>query len=97
MAMSYAPWWTPMDHPLVGAAARASEAVAGNESIVSPSLAGTAPMHAVCARHDVPTVTLGAGRTDCMAHAPDENYRIDDAATAARITARFLDEFAALS
>jgi acetylornithine deacetylase/succinyl-diaminopimelate desuccinylase-like protein len=96
MAMSYAPWWTPMDHPLVAAAALASEAVAGNDSIVAPSMSGTAPMHEICARHNVPTVSLGAGRTDCMAHAPDENYRLDDAATAARITARFLDEFAAL-
>ena len=96
MAMSYAPWWTPMDHPLVGAAKRASEGVVGVPSLVSPSLSGTAPMHEICAQHNVPTVTLGAGRTDCMAHAPDENYRLDDAATAARITARFLDEFAAL-
>ncbi len=85
-----------MDHPLVGAVARASEAVTGKSALISPSLAGTVPMYEVCAQHNVPTVTLGAGRIDCMAHAPDENYRLDDAATAARITARFLREFAAL-
>ena len=96
MATSYAPWWTPTDHPLVGAAKRASESVAGKEAIIAPSISGTAPMHEICAQHGVPTVSLGAGRTDCMAHAPNENYRLDDAATAARITARFLDEFAAL-
>jgi acetylornithine deacetylase/succinyl-diaminopimelate desuccinylase-like protein len=94
--MSYLPWWTPMDHPLISAAARASEAVTGKESLISPSLAGTVPMAEVCAEHNVPNVTLGAARIDCKAHAPNENYRLDDAATAARITARFLDEFARL-
>jgi acetylornithine deacetylase/succinyl-diaminopimelate desuccinylase-like protein len=96
MSTSYRPWWTPMDDPLVRAACAASEAVVGKESVVSPSAAGTAPMWEVCSAHDVPTATLGAGRTDSRAHAPDENYRLDDAATAARITGRFLDEFAAL-
>jgi acetylornithine deacetylase/succinyl-diaminopimelate desuccinylase-like protein len=96
MAMSYRPWWTPMDHPLVLAAIRASEEVTGKSSIVSPSLGGTAPMFEICAEQDVPCVTLGASRADCMAHAPDENYRIADATIGARITARFLDEFARL-
>ncbi len=96
MKTSYRPWWTPMDHPLVRAAAAAAEAVTGNGAIIDPSLPGTAPMWEVCGRHDVPNVTLGAGRVDCKAHAPDENYRLDDAATAARITARFLEEFARL-
>jgi acetylornithine deacetylase/succinyl-diaminopimelate desuccinylase-like protein len=94
--MSYRPWWTPMDHPLIGAAARASEAVTGKESLISPSLAGTVPMAEVCAKHNMPNVTLGAARIDCKAHAPDENYRLEDAATAARITARFIEEFARL-
>jgi acetylornithine deacetylase/succinyl-diaminopimelate desuccinylase-like protein len=93
---SYRPWWTPTDHPLVQAARAASEGVLGKDALVSPSMAGTAPMWEVCGRHDVPNVSLGAGRNDCMAHAPNENYRLGDAATAARITARFLDEFAAL-
>jgi acetylornithine deacetylase/succinyl-diaminopimelate desuccinylase-like protein len=94
--MSYRPWWTPMDDPLIGAAARASEAVTGKESLISPSIAGTIPMAEVCRQYNVPNVTLGAGRIDSKAHAPDENYRLEDAATAARITARFLDEFTRL-
>ena len=44
----------------------------------------------------MPCTTLGAGRDDCDAHAPDENIRIEDLATATRMTARFLDRFAAL-
>jgi acetylornithine deacetylase/succinyl-diaminopimelate desuccinylase-like protein len=94
--MRYRPWWTPMDDPLVLAAVRASEAVTGKSSLVSPSMGGTAPMHEVCAEYDVPCVTLGSARTDCMAHAPDENFRIADAAIGAKITARFLEEFAKL-
>jgi acetylornithine deacetylase/succinyl-diaminopimelate desuccinylase-like protein len=96
MEMSYRPWWTPVDHPLVRAAAAASEAVLGKEATISPSMAGTAPMWEVCVNHDVPNVSLGAGRNDCMAHAPDENYRLEDAQIAARMTARFIDEFARL-
>ena len=44
----------------------------------------------------MPLTTLGAGRDDCDAHAPNENVRIEDLATATRITGRFLDRFARL-
>ena len=44
----------------------------------------------------VPATSLGAGRADCSAHAPDENIRIADLVTAARITGRFIDAFARL-
>ncbi len=57
---------------------------------------GTAPMWQVCGRDRVPSTSLGGGTWDCHAHAPDENVRLDYAADAARVTARFLDEFAAL-
>ncbi|HEY3523295.1 MAG TPA: M20/M25/M40 family metallo-hydrolase [Candidatus Limnocylindrales bacterium] len=89
-------WWTPPDHPLIDAAARASEAVAHKPTIRRVSMAGTVPMHQVCAEHGVPATLLGAGRDDCRAHAPNENVRIDDLGTAARIMARFIDELAAL-
>ena len=89
-------WWTPVDHPIHDAAARASEAVAGKPAIRAVSMPGTVPMWQVCARHRVPLTTIGAGRDDCRAHAPDENVRLDDLATATRIAARFYAEFAAL-
>lgn len=89
-------WWTPPDHPLLDAAARASEAVTGKPSSRWVSMPGTVPMHQVCAAYRVPCTLLGAGRDDAHAHAPDENVRIDDLARATRITARFLDELAAL-
>jgi acetylornithine deacetylase/succinyl-diaminopimelate desuccinylase-like protein len=90
-------WWTPPSHPLLDAAAEASEAVVGKPVVRYVSMPGTVPMYQVCATHRVPCTTLGAGRDDCHAHAPDENVRLDDLATATRITARFLDVFAALA
>jgi acetylornithine deacetylase/succinyl-diaminopimelate desuccinylase-like protein len=89
-------WWTPPDHPLVLAAGGAAEDVTGQSATYSVSMAGTVPMFQVCATNRVPCTTLGAGRDDCDAHAPDENIRIEDLATATRMTARFLDRFAAL-
>lgn len=89
-------WWTPPEHPLLDAATRASETVVGRPAVRYVSGAGTVPMYQVCAAHRVPCTSLGAARDDCHAHAPDENVRLDDLATATRITARFLDELAAL-
>ncbi len=88
-------WWTPPDHPIVQAAAAASEVVTGEQASIGVSMPGTVPMYQVCAEHRVPATTLGAGRDDCRAHAPDENVRLEDLAAATRITARFLEAFAA--
>lgn len=89
-------WWTPPDHPVVTEAARVSTEVAGLEATIGVAMAGTVPMAQVCAEHRVPATSLGAGRADCRAHAPDENIRIEDLATATRITGRFIDAFAQL-
>jgi acetylornithine deacetylase/succinyl-diaminopimelate desuccinylase-like protein len=88
--------WTPPDDPILDAAARASEAVFGGPSVRFVSMAGTAPMWQVCGRDHVPMTSLGGGTVDCHAHAPDENVRLDYAAHAARVTARFLEEFASI-
>lgn len=90
-------WWSPVDHPVVVAAGAAAEAVTGQSPSYSVSMSGTVPMHQVCAQYRVPLTSLGAGRDDCDAHAPNENIRIEDLATATRITGRFLDRFAALA
>ena len=89
-------YWTEAEDPILDAAARASEAIFGAPSVRYVSMPGTAPMWQVCGRDRVPSTSLGGGTWDCHAHAPDENVRLDYAADAARITARFLDEFAAL-
>ncbi len=89
-------YWTPGDHPILDAATRVSEAVFGLPATRYVSMSGTAPMWQVCGRDHVPSTSLGGGSADCRAHAPDENVRLDYAAKAAQLTARFLDEFAAL-
>ncbi|MEO5966290.1 MAG: M20/M25/M40 family metallo-hydrolase, partial [Candidatus Limnocylindrales bacterium] len=89
-------WWTPPGHPLVQAAAAVSSEVARMDATIGVSFAGTVPMHQVCAQYRVPATTLGAGRADCRAHAPDENIRIDDLVAATRMMGRFIDAFARL-
>ncbi len=89
-------YWTRSDDPILDAAAVVSEAIFGQPATRYVSMPGTAPMWQVCGRHGVPATTLGGGTWDCHAHAPDENVRLDYAAHAARITARFLDAFAAI-
>jgi len=89
-------WWTQPDHVVVVTAAAVSSEVAGLEATLGVSMAGTVPMAQVCAQHRVPCTTLGAGRADCRAHAPDENIRIDDLAAATRMMGRFVDAFARL-
>ena len=90
-------YWTQADHPLLAAASRVSEAVFGKPAVRYVSTPGVAPMGQVCGRDLVPMTSLGCATVDTRAHAPDENVRLDLAAQAARLTARFLDEFAALS
>ncbi|HEU0243911.1 MAG TPA: M20/M25/M40 family metallo-hydrolase, partial [Candidatus Limnocylindrales bacterium] len=89
-------WWTPPSHPVVQTAAAVSAEVAGMPASIGVSFPGTVPMHQVCARYRVPATTLGAGRADCRAHAPDENIRIDDLVAATKMMGRFLDAFARL-
>lgn len=89
-------WWTPPDHVVIATAARVSSEVAGQEATIGVSMPGTVPMSQVCERHRVPATTLGAGRADCRAHAPDENIRIDDLAAATRMMGRFVDALARL-
>ncbi len=89
-------WWTPPSHPVVQTAAAVSAEVAGMPPSIGVSFPGTVPMHQVCARYRVPATTLGAGRADCRAHAPDENIRIDDLVAATKMMGRFLDAFARL-
>jgi len=50
----------------------------------------------VCATGNLPAVSLGASDDDARMHAPDESWSLAGAALAAQMTARFLDEFAAI-
>ena len=89
-------YWTRADDPMLDAATRVSESVFDMPSVRYVSMPGVAPMWQVCGRDKIPMTSLGGGASDCRAHAPDENVHLGYAAKAAQVTARFLDEFAAI-
>jgi acetylornithine deacetylase/succinyl-diaminopimelate desuccinylase-like protein len=90
------PYWTSISDPIVDAAERAHEGIFEQAPLRWFSAGGTAPMHQVCAPHRLPMVTLGAGDAEVRAHAPNESYSLDLMRRAAKVTGRFLREFAAI-
>jgi acetylornithine deacetylase/succinyl-diaminopimelate desuccinylase-like protein len=90
------PYWTSIDDPLVDAAERAHVGIFEEQPRRWFSAGGTAPMHQVCAPHQLPMVTLGASDPEIRAHAPNESYSLDLMRRAAKVTGRFLHEFAAI-
>jgi acetylornithine deacetylase/succinyl-diaminopimelate desuccinylase-like protein len=90
------PYWTPIDDPIVDAAERAHAGVFEETPLRWFSAGGTAPMHQVCAPRNLPMVTIGAGDAEVRAHAPNESYSLDLMRRAAKVTGRFLREFAAI-
>ena len=90
------PYWTPISDPMVDAAERAHEGIFEEPPLRWFSSGGTAPMHQVCAPHRLPMVSLGAGDADVRAHAPNESYSLDLMLRAAKVTGRFVREFAAI-
>lgn len=84
------PYWTPINAPIVDAAARASEEAFGQRAIRQFSSPGTAPMHEVCAAGAVPMVAIGCGDHHSRAHAPDESISLERYAQAARAVGRLI-------
>jgi acetylornithine deacetylase/succinyl-diaminopimelate desuccinylase-like protein len=89
------PYWTPVTHPVVDAAAKASADVFGKPALRVLAVAGTAPMYQVCARGKLGMVGIGGGHMDSRIHAPDENLRLDLQWKAAKVVGRFFAEYAA--
>ena len=77
-------------------AARVSEAVIGLPLSSASRSPGTVPMWQVCAPPPRPGDEPGRRPSDCRAHAPDENIRIEDLAAATRMMGRFVDALARL-
>jgi acetylornithine deacetylase/succinyl-diaminopimelate desuccinylase-like protein len=90
------PYWTSISDPIVDAADRAHDGVFTEDRLRWFSAGGTAPMHQVCAPHRLPMVSLGASDPEVRAHAPNESYSLDLMLRAAKVTGRFLREFAAI-
>ena len=90
------PYWTPITDAIVDAADRAHAGIFDEPPQRWFSAGGTAPMHQVCDPHRLPMVSLGAGDAENRNHAPNESYSLDLMRRAAKVTGRFLGEFAAI-
>jgi acetylornithine deacetylase/succinyl-diaminopimelate desuccinylase-like protein len=88
------PWWTPISHPLVQAAAGACEEMFESPPQRLVSSMSAAPMHQVCALHRLPAVGFGCNRPEDRSHAPNENISIETLTHGAKVFGRFLARFA---
>lgn len=64
--------------PIVEVARSAARAVYGIEPAVFPSMPGSGPLSLFIGDLGIPTVSLGVGYHGSLAHAPNENVRIED-------------------
>ena len=86
---------TPADAPIVTAAVAAARALSGREPAVTPTSAGSGPMHLLCQGLGIPAVAAGAiGRPDSGIHAPNERIEVADYHAAIRFAGHLYDRFA---
>jgi acetylornithine deacetylase/succinyl-diaminopimelate desuccinylase-like protein len=69
---------TPVSEPWVQLAIQTAQEVYGRAPQVIPMIGGSGPMHAFRRILGVPIVTAGCGYPESLAHAPNENIRIQD-------------------
>lgn len=94
-ANSLRAYFAPPDLPVVDLAVAVSEEVLQRPAIRQVAEAGAGPMAIICGPFGVPMVSLGGGRDDCRAHAPDEHVRVDDLEATTRMMARFIHDIGA--
>jgi acetylornithine deacetylase/succinyl-diaminopimelate desuccinylase-like protein len=86
---------TPIDHPFVEVVREAARQAYGIEPVVSPTTAGTGPLHPFVHTLGLPTADCGVGYPESRIHAPDENIRLADFVRGAQHVAAILERFAA--
>lgn len=84
---------TDPDDPVVALMARTAEPVYGAPMQLVPMVGGSGPSYPFIEFLKVPVITAGAGYPGTLAHAPNENLRLDLYLKHARHMVRFLDEF----
>jgi acetylornithine deacetylase/succinyl-diaminopimelate desuccinylase-like protein len=84
---------TDPDHPFVDLVVRTAEPVYGCPMQIVPMTGGSGPNHPFIHYLNVPVVTAGAGYPGTLAHAPNENIRLDLYLQHARHIARIITEF----
>jgi acetylornithine deacetylase/succinyl-diaminopimelate desuccinylase-like protein len=84
---------TDPDDPVVRLMSRTAEPVYGAPMQLVPMVGGSGPSYPFIEFLKVPVVTAGAGYPGTLAHAPNENLRLDLYLKHARHMVRFMDEF----
>lgn len=69
---------SPLDSPIVKAAAAAMRTTYGQDAVIYPTSAGSGPMYVMCQALGIPAVSAGCEYHDSRAHAPNENIRLAD-------------------
>lgn len=88
-----APARTDPDDPYVALMVRTAEPVYGVPMQLVPMVGGSGPNYPFVHDLNLPVVTAGAGYPGTLAHAPNENIRLDLYLKHARHMVRFLSEF----
>ena len=81
------------DDPFIAICTETAEEVYGKKVTIAPIIGGSGPMHPFVHVLKVPIGAAGLGYPGGRAHAPDENFRLDDFVKGARHTARILARF----
>ena len=84
---------TDPDDPIVALIVRTAEPVYGMPMQLVPLVGGSGPSHPFVHTLKQPVVTAGAGYPGTLAHAPNENIRLDLYLKHARHMVRFFSEF----
>ncbi len=84
---------TDPDHPFVQMVVDTAESVYGTKMQVVPMVGGSGPSHPFIHHLGLPVVTAGIGYPGQLAHAPNENIRIDLYLKGAKHIARIINEF----
>jgi len=84
---------TDLDEPIVDLMVSTAEAVYGQSMQLVPLIGGSGPNHPFIHVLNLPVVTAGAGYPGTLAHAPNENLRLDLYLKHAKHMVRILDGF----
>jgi acetylornithine deacetylase/succinyl-diaminopimelate desuccinylase-like protein len=85
------------DDPFVSLCAQAAEEVYGKAPTLAPIIGGSGPMYPFVQVLKVPVSAAGIGYPGGRAHAPDENFRLEDFVRGTQHTTRILTRFAEMA
>ncbi len=88
------PGKTPYNDPLSETVIAATKKISNLEPTVMPMSPGTGPMHVLCQKHGIPSVSVGVGNFQSNNHAPNENIQIEDYIDGIKLIATVIEDYA---